>query len=61
MNQDILALVIGVLLLFVQSAENQSYSDNKKPAEYSAKGGWLPIFNGENLDGWTLKVTGIQT
>ena len=28
------------------------------PGHYATPGQWIPLFNGENLDGWTMKVNG---
>jgi len=30
-------------------------------AQTEAKDGWIPLFNGKNLDGWTPKITGYES
>ena len=35
--------------------------NTRKPAEQSAEGSqWVSLFNGENLDGWTMKIAGFE-
>ena len=48
-----------VLLLFVESCTS------KKPVEQSAEESatspqWVSLFNGENLDSWTMKIVGLE-
>ncbi len=48
-----------VLLLFIESCTS------KKPVEQSAEESaispqWVSLFNGENLDGWTMKIVGLE-
>jgi hypothetical protein len=48
-----LALALSVPLLAVASGAFKS-SGQDLPGE----GGWIPLFNGKNLDGWKPKITG---
>jgi len=60
MNRKILVLLIVVFFSFLNNAESQpSLSSNEKP-EITQDGEWIPLFNGKDLDGWTLKVTGYK-
>ena len=35
--------------------------NTRKPADQSTEGSqWLSLFNGENLDGWTMKIAGFE-
>jgi len=45
-------LILTLLLLVPSSAQSLDRSDAP------AKGGWISLFNGKNLDGWTPKLTG---
>jgi hypothetical protein len=47
-------LFITFLFIFLQTAFCQSKSTGKEEK-------WISIFNGENLDGWTPKVTGYKS
>jgi hypothetical protein len=58
MNRNILILIIAVLFSLVQNAEGQSKLANKGKSVIYPNGKWTSLFNGKNLDGWTLKVTG---
>jgi len=61
MNRNILVLLIAVFFSFVRNAEGQSPMAGQAQSAISQNGEWIPLFNGKNLDGWTLKVTGYQS
>lgn len=58
MNRNVLALLIAVFFSFVQNAESQPNQANQIKSAISQDGEWIHLFNGKDLDGWTLKVTG---
>ena len=58
MNRKILILLISVIFSVIQSAESQPNQPNQIKSAISQDGEWIALFNGKNLDGWTLKVTG---
>ena len=48
-----LAAVLLVLL-----AVTTTEAEDKKPADGKAAGDWIALFNGKDLDGWKVKITG---
>jgi len=60
MNRIILVLLTTLFFNFVQIAESQSKIEAQDKSVISQDGEWIPLFNGKNLDGWTLKVTGYK-
>ncbi len=54
------ALFFVLMLILSWSAEAQPYSVQKKTTSVNSSNDWIPIFNGKDLDGWTLKVTGFK-
>ena len=60
MNRNILFVLIAVFSCFVQIAEGQSKTKKRANSTVSGKDGWISLFNGKNLDGWMLKVTGYK-
>lgn len=51
MKQSSLLLILFVSLLL-------SCVGTRQPADASGKGKWVSLFNGKNLDGWKMKITG---
>ncbi len=52
-----LALLVAstaALLLVAGCSDEEDYSDLSYIEKYT-KDGWIPLFNGKNLDGWTVK------
>ncbi len=45
-------------LLCFAFSNGAAVADEKAPAGKSAQGQWIQLFNGKNLDGWTVKITG---
>ena len=60
MNRIILVLFITLFFSFVQNTEGQSKYTNKGKSVIYPNGKWISLFNGKDLDGWTLKVTGYK-
>ena len=52
MNARLFPLVLAITLLLPSSAPSLDRSDQP------ANSGWISLFNGKNLDGWTPKITG---
>lgn len=51
----------GIYLYFFTSLVLALSCNIKKPAEQSTEGPqWVSLFNGENLDGWTMKIAGFE-
>ena len=51
MKYPLLRLLVGLSLLLASSVAATA-------ADASANRAWIPLFNGKNLDGWTVKITG---
>lgn len=47
----LLAITLPLLVLVIPSTGQEPKKDND---------GWVPLFNGENLDGWTPKIKGYE-
>jgi len=58
MNRNILVLLIAVFFSFIQNAESQPNQARQIKSAISQDGEWISLFNGKDLEGWTLKVTG---
>lgn len=54
------AFLFVLILLFQLTAEGQPYSAKGETTKTDSPNEWIPIFNGKDLDGWTLKVTGFK-
>lgn len=61
MNRKILVLLIAVFFSFVYYAESQPNLSNIEKPEITPDGELIPLFNGKDMDGWTLKVTGYKS
>lgn len=60
MKRNVLALLATVFFSFVQNAESRPNQPNQIKSQISQDGEWISLFNGKDLDGWILKVTGYR-
>ncbi len=60
MNQKIVFLISAALFIVVLTTTGQSKLKRNEKPPVSKEGKWKPIFNGKNLNGWTLKVAGYK-
>jgi len=47
------AVLVGCVFWFSLLVDTQTFAEEKT-------GEWIPLFNGKNLDGWTLKIKGFE-
>lgn len=60
MNRNVFLLLIAAFFSFMQNAESQPNLANIGKSKITQDDGWISLFNGKDLDGWTLKVTGYK-
>jgi hypothetical protein len=61
MRKKITLLMISIITVMIISAgEEPSMSVKNDNSQSEKDGNWISLFNGKNLDGWILKVTGYK-